>query len=148
MYCSGAPSGGDCIWWNLDRSGGNGPFFFQNGNTNNYSFNLLTSFTLAQNTWYHIVCIDDYSNLNKIVYINGSLNNTTSFIVAHNGSFKMLLGLGLVLVLEHLMEQHINHQEDIWRTFASIIVCLHQQKSHLFTISSLKLVLINMLIRY
>lgn len=80
MYCTAAPIGGDCIWWNMDRNAGSGaPFFFQNRNTNTYSYNLLTTFTLAQNTWYHIVCIDDYSNTNKIVYINGSLHNTTSF---------------------------------------------------------------------
>ena len=83
IFPNGGASQGDIKWWELDKA--EGPHLFQNRNTTNYGYDYLITWSLANNQWHHIVCIDDYTNLNKMVYINGSLYSTVSF--ASNTSF-------------------------------------------------------------
>ena len=83
IYCSGGSNQGDVKWWEVDHS--EGPHLYQNKNTNNYAYDYLVTWTMTPNVWHHVVCMDDYTNLNKIVYVDGSLVNTVSF--ASNTSF-------------------------------------------------------------
>ena len=70
IYCTGSPTGGDCKIIELDHS--EGMLLFQNNNTNNYSWCYLNTFSLNQNVWNHLVFIDDYTNVQKKVYVNGT----------------------------------------------------------------------------
>jgi hypothetical protein len=77
IFCTSSVSGGDIKWWEIDHA--EGPMLFQNKNTNNYSYCYLITWSMSQNVWNHVVCIDNFTNLQKSVYVNGSLVNTISF---------------------------------------------------------------------
>jgi len=77
IFCTSNVSNGDIKWWEIDHA--EGPMIFQNKNTNNYAYSYLITWTMAQNVWNHVVCIDDFTNKQKSVYLNGNLVNTISF---------------------------------------------------------------------
>lgn len=82
-FCDGSSSLGDHKWFELDHS--EGLMLFQNKNTSNYAYCYLATFSMSHNVWHHVVCIDDYTNLNKMVYVDGTLVTTVSF--ASNTNF-------------------------------------------------------------
>jgi hypothetical protein len=78
VYCTGASNAGDVKWWGFN-SQSDGLNLFQNRNTSNYAYDYILTWSMSHNTWHHVVCIDDFSNLNKIVYVDGTLINTVSY---------------------------------------------------------------------
>jgi len=77
IFCTSSSSNGDIKWFEVD--GSEKSMLFQNKNTNNYAYSYLVTWSMSPNTWHHIVCIDDFTNLKKSVYLNGNLVNTVSF---------------------------------------------------------------------
>jgi len=86
-------NGGSLYDWDIDVRNTTGPAFFVN--TSGGAKVASNSSALSLNTWYHIACAIDITNLNLYIFVNGGVSTPTAYTgtINYNSGYTTRLGV-------------------------------------------------------